>query len=268
MSSKIIKFEKNKRPLFNGIKYGFISVFESFKFMKQNKGFLKYFIIPFFLNIILLSALVLIAYMYVYPFLTGYLPTGTEWYISIINKMAGLLFFVLTSIFVILLYSITGSILSAIFYDFISERTETIITNSKLDEPFSFGLMFEDMKRILINIFKMLIFLIILNAILFSFNFVPVIGSFIYAIFSYLTVSFFFGFQFFEFTLDRKRLTFGQKLRITYKYRWLTCGTGIAFMILTFIPIIGFLSIGAGVTAGTLLYFEKIDPFITYENKA
>lgn len=268
MSSKIVKFEKNKRPVFSGLKDGFFSVFESFKFMRENKGFPKFFIIPFLLNLILLSFLVFAAWQYLYPYLLSNIPAGNEWYIVFIQRIASFLFLVVSSAVVLLLYSITGSILSAVFYDFISEKTEVIITGEQLDEPFSFKLMLEDMKRIIFNVLKMIVFLLLINGVLFFINFIPFVGSFIYTVLSFLTVSFFFGFQFFEFTLDRKRLTFGQKLRITFKYKWLTCGTGVAFMLLTFIPVIGFLSIGAGVTAGTILYFEKIHPFINYENRS
>ncbi len=115
------------------------------------------------------------------------------------------------------------------------------------------------------NIIRMLGLLVLVNIFLLVLNFIPIIGSLLYTVLGYLSTSFFFGFQFFDFPLERRRFNFNQKLKIAWYYKRATMGIGTAFFILSFIPIVGFLALNLGTIGATLFFVDNIRPGLEQE---
>lgn len=262
---KTIKFQKSKRPVILGFFQGINSVKESFSFFKQNKGFSKFFIIPFFINIIILGLLIFLAYHFIYPVFISHIPSGSNWYFSLFEKVAGTIFLLLTLLIIIISYSITGYILCCGFYDFISQKTEIYEKGKLEEEDFSLKLLFHDIKRALFNCIKFIGFSIIVLAILFLFNFIPIIGTILYTVFSGIYITFFLGFELFDIMLERKKYTFKHKLKVLLHFKWPVCGIGFSFLLLSHIPILGFLTFGFGIIASTLFFIKTIEPLLEIE---
>ncbi|MBN1498604.1 MAG: EI24 domain-containing protein [Spirochaetes bacterium] len=255
------------RTFFKGIKSGFFYVFVSWKFIGKNKGFIKFFIIPFFTNIIILLTFSYISFIKAYPYLYSLLPEGNNIIYTVLKYIAAPLLAGILVLTVVLLYSITGAITSSFFYDLISQKTELIIKGSVKDEKFSIGMIIADMIRTFSNILKILVFLICLNCVLFLLNFIPAAGTVLYSIGTYFSLTFFFGFQFIELIMDRRKMTFGRKLKTAFHYKWTVCGIGSGFLLMTLIPLIGFLTPGAGAVAGTIFYLDSIEPAVSSEKR-
>ncbi len=240
------------------LKEGFLAPFRALKLVLQNRGLKRYFIIPFILNIILLSSVLFLAYSYLYPFLTGLLPQGAEWYFRALRWIMGPLIILVMVILSLLSYSITGSIIISPFNDILSFRVETLLTGNTFEEKFSLREMFRDILRITLNIIKLLVLITLFNILILVLHFIPLIGGALYYLLSFMATLFFIGFQFFDFPLERRRLVFRQKLRMLLGYKLMTIGLGLGFFILSFVPLLGFLGLNLGAVGATTLFIDHM----------
>jgi CysZ protein len=229
---------------------GFSNTFSAFGLIMKNKSLIPYFVIPFILNIIILSVIFYFAYTSLLPMAETFLA-GNQWYMQIIRFLVSPVLLILLSIFTVFIYSIMGGIITAPFLDLLSSETEKVL-GVKNDENFSLKQLISDILRALMNTLRLLILVVFINLVLLLLNLFPG-GSFVYAFINFLTALFFYGFQFYDFPLERRRYRFNEKLRITWKFKWSVLGTGFAFFLVSFIPVIGFLgfnlcTVGAAVT--------------------
>lgn len=234
----------------------FKMVFSAAAFVKNNKGMGKFFIIPFVLNIVLLSSILYLSWVYALPAVTGLLA-GDAWYMKLLSIIAGPLFMILLVLGTIIVYSAAGGIVSAPFLDLLSEKTEKCAGLERDAGPFSPAALIGDIYRALVNTVKLLFLLLAVNLLLLIILLIPG-GSFIYTVTGFLTSIFFYGFQFYDFPLERSKLKFGAKLKTSLKYRRSVAGTGAAFFLLSFIPVIGFLGLNLATVGAALTYVEKI----------
>ncbi len=258
---------KGKNSLING----FADVFKSFGFVMNHNGVIKYYVIPFFLNIAVLAAILYFAYTGILPWMEQWLQhfvAGDAWYMKVgswlvsgfISYVIKPLFMALLAFITVYIYSIVGGIIISPFLDFLSEKVEVLEGGESFDEPFSVSAMTADIVRALKNVLKLIIFLIIVNVFLVLLNLIPVVGSFIYIAVNFFLTCFFYGFQFYDYPLERRRYTFGEKFRICWRHKLSVAGNGGAFFILSLIPVVGFLGFNSGTIGAALTFTRDIKP--------
>jgi CysZ protein len=256
MNSEQTLFKKIK--IKNSIPAGFVNTFRSFGLLGSNKGLLPYFAIPFLLNIIILSGVFYFSYTSLVPMAESFL-SGTQWYMQFIRFLVSPVLFILISIFTVLIYSIAGGIVTAPFLDLLSSKTEKILGAGNDDEGFSIKQILSDIFRALMNTIRLLILIVLINLVLLLLNIIPG-GSFLYAFLNFMSALFFYGFQFYDFPLERRRYSFNEKLKITWKFKWSVLGSGLAFFLISFIPVIGFLGLNLCTIGAALTFVEDIKP--------
>lgn len=236
---------------------GFISVFSGFHLIVSEKGFRRFIVFPFFLNIILLSAGIYTAIVYLFPGLYSLIPDYHNIFVDILRFIAKPLFACVILFFTILVYSFSGTIMCAPFLDFVSAKTEKYLTGS--DGTTGTGLL-SFMRSIFVtfrNTIGLLLLFLVFNILLFIINFIPVMGSIVYGFISSMSLMLFIGYQFYDLNVERHGLPFGSKFEIMWKNKWSCIGIGFAFMIMTYIPIIGFLSTVAASSGAAMIYCKK-----------
>lgn len=241
----------------------FKAVFSSMKMVKQYKLY-GYFIIPFLLNIIILSAIFYFSYINLTPLLEG-LVTGDGIVFDALRFIIKPLIIIIQLILTILIYSIVGTIITSPFNDILSEKLEEKISGQKFNEKFSLSAALSDIARVIRNIVKLLIAIAAINIALLLLTFIPFFGAVLYTVLSLLVTIFFLGFQFYDFPLERRRQTFGEKLKTLLYFKTQTLGVGAAFFLLSYIPIIGFLGLNMATIGATSMFVEHIKPAITFE---
>lgn len=234
----------------------FRRVFTSAAFISKNRSLVKYFAIPFILNIILLSAVFYLSWSATVPMVKNLL-TGGEWYIRMLSMMVKPVISVLLALGTVIIYSAAGGIVTAPFLDLLSEKTERLAGVPEGGEKFSILSMISDIYRALMNSIRLLLIIILINIVLLILFILPG-GSFLYSITGFFTSIFFYGFQFYDFPLERMKLPFSEKLGLCWRWRRTVAGTGAAFLVLSFIPVIGFLGLNLATVGATLLFAEKI----------
>ncbi len=256
MSTRHQLFEKVKvkSSLFSG----FFNTFRAFSLAWKTKSLLIYFIIPFILNIAILSSILYFSYTSLVPMAQSFL-SGDQWYMQFLRVLVSPVLFVLISIFTVFIYSIAGGIITAPFLDILSSKTEKVIGRNNSDDTFSLKEILSNIFRALLNSIRLLILIIVINFILLLLNIIPG-GSFLYAFLNFLSALFFYGFQFYDFPLERRRYSFNEKLSITWKFKWSVLGSGLAFFLVSFIPVVGFLGLNLCTIGATLTFTEDIEP--------
>ncbi len=239
----------------------FREVFGAAFFVKKNSGLLKYFAIPFLLNILVLSSVFYFSYTTAVPMLEGLLA-GDAWYMRMLTMMVAPVIIILLAFIIMILYSIAGGIITAPFLDLLSEKTERCAGISREDTGFSLSELLRDVYRALMNTIKLLLIILIIDFLLLMLLIIPG-GSFLYTAAGFLTSVFFYGFQFYDYPLERLKLSFSKKLRVCWKWRRSVTGTGTAFFILSFIPIIGFIGFNLATVGASLTYTEKMHNSLT-----
>ncbi|MBP7734506.1 MAG: EI24 domain-containing protein [Spirochaetes bacterium] len=229
------------------------------RFVRSNRGMAKYFVIPFLLNIIILSSTVFFIFTTVYDPLLG-LVSGSAWYNRAIEFILAPLLFLALAILIVLLYSILGSVITAPFNDFLSRKVEETLTGSMFDEKLSFAAAIKDVFRVVGNVIKLLGLIILVQLLLLFLNLIPAAGSVLYSVTGFLATSFFIGFQFFDFPLERRRYRFREKMTVAWRFRRTVAGVGASVFLMTFIPLAGFLGLNIAAVSAAMIFVERVMP--------
>ena len=244
----------------------FASVFSSLSLVKQQRLY-AYFIIPFLLNIVVLSLIVYFSITTLNPLIQKLIPdTNADTFFMLRFLMELLHFVIMPLLFIILaiitifIYSIVGNIVTAPFNDFLSQKVEIKAFGENFDEAFSLKLIIGDIIRVAATIIKLLLLMAIAHILLLLLNFIPVLGSILYIGLGFMITAFFFGFQFYDYPLDRRRYTFFKKLKITLSFAPQVLGVGTGFFLLSLIPIINFLGLNMATIAATAMFSSYIKP--------
>jgi uncharacterized protein involved in cysteine biosynthesis len=254
--------------------HGMTLVFTSAGMLRRDRGLMLYFILPFALNIILLSCLLWYLWTVLVPVFNLHftqwssipagqtLPPPLPILISLLPKLVMPLILFILSVLTIFIYSITGSIIIAPFNDMISLRVEEAVSGEKTGEPFSLSGLIGDMLRVTANIIRLIFLMIIVNIMLLVLNLIPVAGSALFLALSFFSMTFFLGCPFFDIPRERRRLAFHEKLRSCLRHRAYVTGVGAGFYLAAHIPVMGFLALNTAALAAPLIFIESMEPRI------
>ncbi|HPS57344.1 MAG TPA: EI24 domain-containing protein [Spirochaetota bacterium] len=236
---------------------GFTSTFEAFPFILNNK-MTKFLILPLIVNIALLASIAWYSYTRVSPVLLG-LVQFDQWYLKPVQYLVSPVLIILLLIAAFFVYSITGALIASPLLDIISLKTEKAIGGNVPDPGFSLKTLW----RMAAGVLKLLILMLLLYIVILPLNLVPFAGSAIYAAAGFLLTSFFCGFQFYDMPLERRGFTFSEKFLTCRKFGATVTGTGAAFMLLSFIPVAGFLGIIVSTSGAAIAFRRVMEPAIT-----
>jgi CysZ protein len=236
---------------------GFKSVFSGISLVISTKGFRRYLIVPFLLNIIILAAGIYLAIFHIYPSLFSLIPDMDNIFITILRFAAKPVFVCVVIVITAFMYSFTGIIMCAPFLDMVSEKTELLCTGKINNPRTSVARIIRSILVTLRNTVGLLAFILVFNVILLFFNFIPVIGTIFYSVISFLSVMLFLGYQFYDVNVERHQLPFSKKFDIMWRYKWPCIGIGMAFLVLSYIPIAGFLSTIASTVGATMIFCKS-----------
>ncbi len=144
---------------------GLFAAPRSLRFIRSNRGMMKYFAVPFFLNLIILSAIVFFTYTMVYDPLYS-LVKGNAWYNRVLEFVLAPSWSWCWALLIVLLYSIIGSVITAPFNDFLSQKVEETITGERFEDELTFSAVMKDMLRVITNVIKLLCLIILVQLLL------------------------------------------------------------------------------------------------------
>lgn len=255
---------------FTGLSYPLIAV----QIIINHQNLWQYLVIPILLNLII--------------GITSYiclLPPSLNWFanfsdnlllalengianlpnwLSFLFSLATVLFVIVKVILVILLLVIIGfiivqfgSLLGAPWYGKLSEQLE-IIKRGNL-EIIEINIL-HDLWRAILFEFKKLVLIIVIGLPLFIINFIPAVGGIFSTIGGIVLTIMIICLDFFDASLERRRLKFRQKLKFVWQSFPATAGFGLISLSLVSIPLLNLIAVPLCVSAGTLLVCDRLYP--------
>ncbi len=232
-----------------GLKLGIQSYSKAYQFIKKYK-LTWYFLFPLILNIVL--------------FTVGYSSTvslSTKWFVYVTDWLnidswnfwgsgflsSMLLLFlniVLRLLFIIIFAYIGGYVVIVLMspvYAIISEKVETILTGNEY--PFEFNQFIKDIWRGIKLATRNFLIELFLTLILLLLSFVPIVGLFT-SLTLFIISSYFYGFSFIDFSLERKKLNMNESIAFVKMNKGLAIGNGTIFSLVLLIPFVGVLISG------------------------
>ena len=234
---------------------GFLHPFRAAKFLKNHPPLLKYIIIPFILNVVLLSGAVYLGLNFFDSIVVNYIPQGEAWYWAILTYFLWTGAVLVTMVLVFFCFTVTGSLVGSPFNDLLSERTEELLTGILNEEPFIFKVFLKDAARTMMAESKKIIIFIVLMIMLLFLNLLPG-GTLLYSFLSILLTVFFLAIEYTGYIFYRKHLTFTDQRRFIFSHKFLMLGFGIGVMAVLTIPFFQFFCIPLGVVGATRLYHD------------
>ncbi len=165
----------------------------------------------------------------------------------------------LTVMLLVVFFFIFTRVVSAIaapFNEFLSQKTEELVTGAYVDAPFSLGLMLKDSARAIAHSFKVLgLYLGLLLALLLLFI-IPGFGQVVFTIFSAFLSSLMFSYEYLSYPMDRRRFSWDRKKAFLKSNGRSTMSFGLGCLGMAAIPLLNILFVPVAVVGGTLLFLD------------
>ena len=239
---------------------GFLYPFKGAKFLVGHAKLWPLSVMPFLLTIVLYITGAS-AFAHYFPQILNSLlkPSGT-WYGMILYYGLALILIIAFTLFVLITFTAVGCILASPFLESISEKVEILIAGKKPAENSGIKKTIQGVIQTITNEFKKWSLFFILQVIILSFNLLPVIGQFLYAITSVVITFHFFAIEYLDFIFSRKHQKFSDNHAFVKANLWSAWGFGAGISLTTLVPLLNFILLPAAVTGATMFYFDRIKP--------
>jgi CysZ protein len=231
---------------------GFLYPFRAGKFIKGHPVLFKYIIVPFLINVVVLSIAVYWGLTFFNSIVVHYIPQGDAWYWAILSYFLWIVAILMTLVLVFFGFTVTGAIISSPFNDLLSEKTEELLTGIHNEEPFVFSIFLKDAMHTVMDESKKIIIFVVLMACLLPLNLFPG-GTLPYSILSVLLTIFFLVVEYTGYIFYRKHLTFKDQRHFINSEKFMMLGFGAGIMGLLAVPFLQFFCIPLGVVGATQL---------------
>lgn len=221
----------------------------------------RYIIIPIIINIIL--AFIIFQYgisgwivRLLVDLLDARLDNGWQWLVSLANVIFNIVAFIVISVVAVRIGTIVGSP----FYGIIAERiddkyatTETVLHIS-VWQSIRNAFWYESRKIVLVAS---------ISLIGFALEFIPVIGVLVSPAFVFMGVTLVTLLDYTDVPLSRRSVPFRQRFRLFGQYLPEIVGFSLIMVPLSTVPVVNFVAVPLGITAGTLLFVKHVKPHTT-----
>jgi CysZ protein len=248
---------------------------------KRHPSLLKYIIIPIAINLVVFLTAYLGFVLFGFDIVSDSMLSLNNWldraianlpaWLSILDYLIVGLAFLARLLLILGLFLITGFVLAqfgivlgAPWYGQLSEQLEKIHTGKiEIVEVGVAG----DVGRALLFELKKLALLVAIGLPLLLINFLPGLGNLVSTIGGLCLTATIVCLDFFDATLERRRLSFRKKLTIILKSLPATAGFSAICLLLISIPVLNLLTIPLCVASGTLFVCDRILPkFLVTKN--
>jgi len=230
---------------------GLFSVWMAFRFVISHPKLYKYVAIPFIINVVVFSVAVYWGFDFFTEVSGQYFSPQDAWYWQIVAVVVKFLAGLITLVVVFFAFTVVGNLIAAPFNDVLSQRTEQILTGTLIDEPFSMAQIMKDLWRVIQDELRKMSIFVVLMIVALLFNFLPGVGSFIYAVLSVGLTLYFLIIEYTGYVFGRKHLGFKDQRIFISRNRLGTLGFAVAVMGMLCIPFVQFFTIPIAVVAAT-----------------
>jgi len=236
---------------------GFFYPFRAFRFINRHPKLYLYLLIPL---LITLAVFTLFASWGIHLFqqtIVHYIPQGNAWYWQILSALLWIVAVLLTTVLVFFAFTAVGNLIASPFNDLLSEKTEYILTGHKDDSRFTWRTFFAEARQTMFVELKKIIVFLLGMLLLLLLNFLPVVGSLLYAFLSIFWTVLFLAVEYCGYVFARRRYSYGRQRHILFSNFFLFMGFGGGVFCVLAIPLVQLLCIPLGVVGATCLLHDK-----------
>ena len=217
-----------KNPVSN-FSRGFLYPFRAGRFIKSHPVLLKYIIVPFLINVVVLSGAIYWGLFFFNSVVVHYIPQGDAWYWVILSYFLWTVAVIITMVLVFFGFTVTGAIIASPFNDILSEKTEELLTKIPNEEPFVFKVFIKDAMHTVLDESRKITIFVVLMALLLPLNLLPG-GSLPYSVLTVMLTVFFLVVEYTGYVFYRKHLTFKDQRRFIFSQKFIMLGFGAGVM--------------------------------------
>jgi len=236
---------------------GFFYPFSAFRFINRHPKLYLYLLIPL---LITLAVFTLFASWGIHLFqqtIVHYIPQGNAWYWQILSALLWIVAVLLTTVLVFFAFTAVGNLIASPFNDLLSEKTEYILNGHRDESRFTWRTFFSDAWLTMLVEFKKIVVFLLGMLLLLLLNFLPVIGSLLYAFLSIFWTILFLAVEYCGYVFTRRRMPYGMQRHIIFSNFFLFMGFGCGVFCILAIPFVQFLCIPLGVVGATCLLHDR-----------
>lgn len=221
----------------------------------------RFVIIPIFMNIVL--AVLIFRYglsgwivQLLVDLLDARLDNGWQWLVSLANVIFNVVAFIMVSVIAVRV----GTIIGSPFYGLVAERIDDKYLSG---EPVPHVTIVQSIRNAIWYEGRKLVLVMILSIIGFALEFIPVLGVFIGSTFVFVSLTIVTLLDYTDVPLSRRGVLFRQRFRLFRQYLPEILGFAVIMVPLSTIPLVNFVAVPLGITAGALLYVKYMKTVVT-----
>ncbi len=203
--------------------------------------------VPLFINAAVYSVVFGLGIYYFNDLLTYIIPSTTAWYMEVLRVFIWVAFAAVVLIIMFFTFFAIASVIASPFNEKLSIRYEELVSNRRVQDDMPLTrVLTQEIKRVLVYLAAF----IVLGLFSYALSFVPMLNltvPFIWALFSALVLSF----EFLCYALDRRGLTFDQKIEFIKKNFSRCSGFGVTVYLALMLPVISIAVIPCAVIGAT-----------------
>lgn len=148
------------------------------------------------------------------------------------------------------------NVIAAPFNDLLSEEVERLATGQG-GSPFSLAVLLRDTVRTVgLELFKLVIYAVIMGPLFVLSGFIPVVGHALYSIFGFVFTAMYFAIDYVDWPASRRNRDIVFRFGMLKDHFMPMFGFGTGVWLFLFIPLVNLLFMPAAVAGGTLLFLE------------
>jgi CysZ protein len=234
--------------------------FEAWAELKAIRG-RRFIIIPVFINILL--AVLIFRYglsgwivQLLVDLLDARLDGVWQWLVSLANIIFNVIAFIMVSVIAVRV----GTIIGSPFYGFVAERIDDKYLSG---ETVPHVTVLQSIRNALWYEGRKLVLVIVLSLIGFALEFIPVLGVFIGSVFVFVSLTIVTLLDYTDVPLSRRSILFRQRFALFRQYLPEILGFAVIMVPLSTVPVVNFVAVPLGITAGALLFVKYNKPTIS-----
>ncbi|MEW6233309.1 MAG: EI24 domain-containing protein [Chloroflexota bacterium] len=230
--------------------------FRALGFLCRHPRLLRFVLLPFLINLTVFTVAVSLGLRFFDQTVLALLPQGEAWYWVLLHYLLWLVAALVTAVLVFFLFAVVGNLLAAPFNDILAARAVEILTGRHEEEPFCWTSLLRDSRRVLADEIRKIGLFLLGMLVLLSLNFLPGLGSLLYAVLSVLWTTFFLVVEYTGYVFGRLRIPFPGQRRFVLGHKALAFGFGLGLLALLAVPFLQFLAIPLGVIGAVQLCYD------------
>ncbi len=220
------------------------------RFIKNYPTLLSYFAVPVLINTLVYSAGAYLFFSSLGPLLHKIFGDPQVWYLKALFIAAGIVFGAVFALILIITFTAVGLVIAGPFLEVISQKVDEIRLGR---DPSPESSMVADIVKSLLGQIKKIIFFFLIQGLCLLVYLIPVFGQ-IGGAAVQLVVSFFFlAWEFWDFPMDRRKMTFAEKKKFLSDYKYTAVAFGAVCFVYILVPLLNFVMMPMSVAGATIL---------------